>query len=216
MRGIFQTLLIVASLGAVAVGSGILPRISVANAQTGSNLEQRIVPVIKPRAWLHQMQKDIKAAGSNQELLVETFSDDLVVAYAEDMEKRLRYLMTNEFTGNRTQLRALAVDNLQRAVPKFDRMIVDDEVSIISAGDDYTSGLVLSDRLWSGGHFKIPGELVVAIPTRDAIVVTGSRGKTLKNVRQLTADLYAQGPYSLSDKLFVYRNKQFVPFRGGL
>jgi len=93
---------------------------------------------------------------------------------------------------------------------------LNEHVSIVSAGDDYTSGLLLADDIWTGGEIKVKGDIVVAIPARDMIMVTGSRSSMLKNFRAMAADLYAKGPHSLSDALFVYRNKRFVKFRGGM
>jgi uncharacterized protein YtpQ (UPF0354 family) len=85
-------------------------------------------------------------------------------------------------------------------------------MSRISAGEDYTPGLLLLDNIWSGGQIKVQGDIVVAVPTRAAILVTGSRSSRMNDFRALVADFYAKGPHSISDKLFVYRDKRFTTF----
>jgi uncharacterized protein YtpQ (UPF0354 family) len=175
----------------------------------------KIVPVIKGRAWLRDVQEQIKKSGSPQEQLFDDFNGELVVAYAEDTSKAMRYLAVAEYSGDRAQLRALAVDNLLRVLPKVEMAILNEHVSMISAGDDYTASLLLIEHIWTGGQIKVQGDIVVAVPTRDIILVTGSRNSMLKNFRATAATAFAKGPYSLTDALFVYRNKRFTKFSGG-
>ena len=173
----------------------------------------RIVPVIKDRQWLVDLHKMHKAQGNDQEHLSESFNNELIVVYAEDDPTRMRYLTTSEDIGiGRQELRALAVDNLKRILPKIE-MRGDDHVLLVSAGGDYEPSLLLIDEIWSGGQVKVNGDIVVAIPARDVLLVTGSRDRTgLKRIRELAAKFVAQGPYGLTDTLFVYRNGRFAKF----
>jgi uncharacterized protein YtpQ (UPF0354 family) len=160
------------------------------------------------------VQQQIKTSGAQQEQLVEDLNDELVIAYAEDTAKATRYLMASEYSGDRAKLRALAVENLMRVLPKIEMAIANEHVSMISAGDDYTASLLLLERIWTTGQIKVQGDIVVGVPTRDIILVTGSRDTMLKNFRLTTEDTYNKGPYSLTDALFVYRNKRFTKFSG--
>src|SRR5712692_10462822 len=125
----------------------------------------------------------------------------------------MRYLTTQEDIGaERRQLRAHAVDNLKRILPKIEMRVVGD-VMIISAGGDYEPSLLLIDEIWSGGQIKVKGDIVVAIPARDALLVTGSQNRAgLKAVRAMAADIVAKGPYALVDTLFAYRGGRFTKF----
>lgn len=173
----------------------------------------RIVPVIKDRQWLDDMHNSLKARGLRQEHLADKFNNELVIVYAEDDPKRMRYLTVEEGAGiGREGLRALAVANLKRLLPKIE-MQGDGDFSLISAGGDYDASLLLIDEIWSGGQIKVNGDIVVAIPVRNVLLVTGSRNRTgLKKVRVLAAKFAAEGPYRLTDALFVYRNGQFTRF----
>ena len=173
----------------------------------------RIVPVIKDRQWLLGLQQTLKARGVEQEHLWERLNDELVIVYAEDDPTRMSYLTTQDDIGvSREELRALAVDNLRRMLPKIE-MRSNGEVLLISAGGDYETSLLLIDEIWSGGQVKVNGDIVVAVPARDVLLVTGSRNPAgVKQLRELAAKFAAEGPYGLTDTLFVYRNGQFAKF----
>ena len=84
---------------------------------------------------------------------------------------------------------------------------------MLSAGGDYEPSLLLIDDIWSSGQIKVTGDIVVAVPARDVRLVTGSRSRPgLKGIRELATKFRAQGPYGLTDTLFVYRNGRFTKF----
>lgn len=173
----------------------------------------RVVPVIKDRQWLDELHNTLKGRGVAQQHLAEPFNKELVIVYALDDPNRMRYLTTQEDFGlSRAELRALAVENLKRVLPKIE-LRGDDEVMLMSAGGNYEASLLLIDDIWSSGQVKVNGDIVVAIPTRDVLLVTGSRNRAgLKRVRELTAKFVAQGPYELTDTLFRYRDGRFTKF----
>jgi uncharacterized protein YtpQ (UPF0354 family) len=172
-----------------------------------------IVPVIKDRPWLIDLNRTLKAQGHAQEHLADDFNNELVIVHAEDDPTRMRYLTSDEDVGvSRSELRRRAVDNLRRILPKIE-MQGDDHVLMITAGGDYEASLLLIDEIWSGGQVKVNGDIVVAIPARDVLLVTGSHDRSgLKRVREAAAKLLAQGPYGLTDALFVYRSGRFTKF----
>jgi uncharacterized protein YtpQ (UPF0354 family) len=174
----------------------------------------RIVPVIKDRAWIEDMRKQVTNAGKKPpEPLVDDFNTHLVIVYAEDTPARTRYLDAAEDLGlARADLRARALDNLRALLPKITLTRHPDGYGVLSAGGDYDASLLLLDGLWSNEQMAVEGDIVVAVPTRNALLVTGSRErKGLKAVRALVAAL-AQDPYHLTDSLFVRRQGRFVKF----
>jgi len=111
----------------------------------------RIVPVIKDRQWLDELHNTLKARGTPQQHLAERYNNELVIVYAQDDPNRMRYLTTDEDFGlSREALRALAIDNLKRLLPKI-AILVYDEVMLVTAGGDYEASLLLIDEIWSGG-----------------------------------------------------------------
>jgi uncharacterized protein YtpQ (UPF0354 family) len=173
----------------------------------------RIIPVVKDREWLDELHNSLRLKGVKQGHLAERLNNELVIVYAEDDPHRMRYLTVGEGAGmSRAELRALAVENLRRLLPKIEARNYGD-VFLISAGGDYEASLLLLDEIWSGGQIKVNGDTVVAIPARNVLLVTGSRSRAgLKKVRELAAKFTAEEPYRLTDALFVYRNGQFTRF----
>jgi uncharacterized protein YtpQ (UPF0354 family) len=175
----------------------------------------KIVPVIKNRKWLEDAERRIKAAGIRQTQLVDDFVDDLVVAYAEDTDKIFRYIARHEYKGRWENLRALALDNLKRVTPKIQIHALSKDVTGVSAGDDYTSSLLVVNGLWSSPErFKVKGDVVVAIPSRELILVTGTENGKVNEFRRYAANVYAKGQFPLSQTLLVYQNNRFTKFAG--
>lgn len=173
----------------------------------------RIVPVIKDREWLEEVRQSIKTSGNAQDVLFEEFNKELVIVYAEDTEKRTRYLLSTDDIGvDRKDLRKLAVDNLMRILPKIE-MQSDGIFAMLTAGGDYEASLLLFDHIWSGGQIKVEGDIVVAVPAKDVLLITGSQNrKGLAALRTLAAKFISENRYRLTDTLFVYRNGRFTRF----
>ena len=163
--------------------------------QAAAGLDRtRIIPVIKDRQWLDELHNTLKAKGFAQQHLADRFNDELVIVYAQqDDPNRMRYLTTQEDFGlSREELRSLAIANLKRVLPKIEMGRVGD-VALMSAGGNYEASLLLIDDIWSSGQIQVNGDIVVAIPTRYTLLVTGSRSRSgLKLVRELTAKFKAQ------------------------
>ena len=78
----------------------------------------RIVPVIKDRPWLEETRQAMLSRGAKEipEPVFEDFSPDLVVLYAEDSPKNIRYLKPKDLELakiDRPKLRAPACENLK-------------------------------------------------------------------------------------------------------
>lgn len=178
--------------------------------RSGGKLDRaRIIPVIKDRPWVESLQRSL-----GYEPLFEEFNKELVVVYAEDSNSRTRYLRVDENVGvDRKDLRKLAVDNLEKLLPKIEMANIDGILTVFSAGGDYEASLLLFDHIWSSGQVQVKGDIVVAVPAKDALLVTGSQNrKGLAAMRKLVAEVTAQERYRLTDTLFVYRNGRFVKF----
>jgi uncharacterized protein YtpQ (UPF0354 family) len=112
-------------------------------------------------------------------------------------------------------LRPLAIENLRRVLPKIQIAGMTKDVVGVSAGDDYTSSLLVLNGLWSSPErFKVKGDVVVAIPSREIILATGTENGKFSEFRAIVAALYAKGRFPLSRTLLVHRNNRFTTFTG--
>jgi uncharacterized protein YtpQ (UPF0354 family) len=178
----------------------------------------RIVPVLKDRGWLQEIRWAV-ADRSDQKMpenVYEDFTDDLIIVYAEDSPKNIRYLTpTNLVTLQleRKELRALACENLKRVIPAVQRE-ENDGFCQLSVGGDYDISLLLLDSVWDQIKPDIKGDIVVALPARDSLLVSGSEnGRGIANVKELVKKIYGESPYHLSSKLLVRRNGKFEEFK---
>ena len=184
---------------------------------------RRVVPVVKDRGWLEESRRALRAKGSTDVSKVadvhEDYNGALTVFYAEDREKGISYLTADRLAKAglaREGLRARAVQNLRALLPPID-LQGGDGVFMLTAGGDYEASLILFDELWTGPSIapKVKGEIVVAIPARDLLLVTGSQDRAgLEKVRALARKVLAEGSYTLTDQLFVWRGGKFVAFEG--
>jgi uncharacterized protein YtpQ (UPF0354 family) len=186
-------------------------------AKLSANVDHtRIVPVIKDRAWFTDLQARFKKQDASQQPVFDDFNSELVVVYAEDSDQKTRYLSSSEITGfERGKLRALAIDNLMALMPRIEMRQLAEGAFMITSHADYGASLILVDSIWSDGQIKVNGEIVVAVPAKDVILVTGSRDRAnLKAMRGAARD-FAKGSGGLIDTFFVYRKGRFVTFDGG-
>ncbi len=179
----------------------------------------RIVPIIKDRQWLSEIAQSLKNRGANKpiENVFEEFNEQLVIVYAEDSPKNIRYLIPKnleEIGVSRTDLRAIAVSNLRRILPKIE-VHKGPVLSMVTAGGDYEACLLLLNDLWVDGAIQVDGDIVVAIPSRDLLLVTGSKTPDgIAKLRELAIKSLQQSSYRLTDTLFVYRNGRFEKLEG--
>jgi uncharacterized protein YtpQ (UPF0354 family) len=81
---------------------------------------------------------------------------------------------------------------------------------MLVAGGDYEACLILDKTIWRKENFPIKGEILVGIPSRDLLLITGSEDPTnINRLKSTIKDIYKTGSYPVSDKIFIYKNEQF-------
>ncbi len=174
----------------------------------------RIVPIIKDRSWIAEMQRSLRARGAvtTPDCVFDDLNEELVIVYAEDNPRSIRYLIPQnlqEIGATRGELRGLAVENLRRLLSNI---VVRPHplASIVTADGNYEASLLLFDELWTKGQIQVDGDIVVAVPARDTLLVTGSRNPAgIAKVREMASEWVRESSYHLTDTLFVYRNGSF-------
>ena len=179
----------------------------------------RIVPVLKDADYLNDMRQGAlgdRVAGAAHE----RYNDQLIILYAEDMQHSIRYLSNEDLDRlgiDRAGLREMAVENLGRLLPRMEALGRDGAYMLIADGI-HEASLLLFDDIWTGeiwrsGSLPVTGELVVAVPARGMLLVTGSQDAAgLAMTREVADDVAANDPYAVTNQLFVYRDGRFQPF----
>ncbi len=178
----------------------------------------RIVPVVKKRTWLEELAAAAKAKGAttSPEVVFDDLNEQLIVVYAEDTPNTLRYVVPaqlEEIGLKKEDLRALAAANLQNILPRID-VRPSPLVTIVKADGNYEASLVAVTDFWAKQRFQVDGEIVVAIPARDHLLITGSKNADgLAKMREVTTRVFQESPQRVTDMLFVYRDGRFVEFK---
>lgn len=177
-----------------------------------------IVPVVKDRPWLEETRQALVARGATKlpEHVHEDLNAELIILYAEDSPKNIRYVGPKDLEDahiERKELRTLACENLKRLLPKIERQGANG-LFMITAGGDYEASLLLLDSIWSDIKREVRGDVVVAIPSRDLLIVTGSEdSQGIEKMKQIVQKSYAQGSYRLTTKLFVFHGGKLEEFK---
>ncbi|MGK0188077.1 MAG: hypothetical protein ACI9R3_003869 [Verrucomicrobiales bacterium] len=202
---------------------------------------QRIVPVVKDKAWVenlalslvsHSNDEDKKggeivdSTPADNEEEPETFpvpvheslNSELDVVYAEDSPHNIRYLndANLETLGiDQQELRKQAIENLTALLQGEVEVHGGEGVFLISAGGNYEASFLLFDEFWESDILEVEGDYVVAIPTRDLLLVTGSKNVDgIERVRNVAGDASSSGAYTLTPVLFVRKDGAFEVFEG--
>lgn len=175
----------------------------------------RIIPIIKDRGWLVEIANSLKSRGLNSipDNVFEELTDELVVVYAEDTPTNIRYLTLanlQESGLTQAQLRPLAVKNLGRILPQVE-IHKGALVSMITAGGNFEATLLALPDIWQDLEQHVDGDIVVAIPTRDLLLLTGSKTPGgIAKLRELAAKAYRNSSYQLTETLFVRSKGRFI------
>ena len=116
----------------------------------------------------------------------------------------MRYLMADEQIGvARKDLRKLAVKIWTVSCRRCSCSQAGD-VAMMTADGDYEASLLLFDHIWRGGKVEVNGDIVVAIPAKDVLLITGSKSR--KGIAHVARGRrQAQGGVALRDHRYAVR-----------
>jgi uncharacterized protein YtpQ (UPF0354 family) len=186
---------------------------------TNAEIElDRIVPVIKDAAYPVEVKKSLIEAGyasGDIDFYYETLNEQLLIFYAIDTERNIRYLGRKEVEALKLapgELRERAVKNLNQLLPDIEKH-GDAGTYMVTAGGNYEASLLRLDSIWSTDNFSVEGEIVVTVPSRDLLLVTGSMDSDgLKRLRKVSDKTVQEASYPLTPQLFVRRAGRWMPF----
>ena len=147
--------------------------------------------------------------------VLDAYIDDLSVGYSGGPQLGERLLTWEEldYLGlSRRELRhraAMALDTM------VDRVRIHGQPpTLMLSFDGLESSVLLADDFWESLRSSVPGELVVGVPARDVVIVTGSRSPNgLARVRRAVDRMFlAGGEHLLLRQLLVWNYGHWAPF----
>ena len=113
---------------------------------------------------------------------------------------------------SRRDLRRRAADNLDSLLDTV--RIHGQPPALMLSFQGFESSLLLADPFWDSLEGSVPGELVIGVPARDVVIITGSRSRAglEKARRAVDRVFFARGPHLLARDLLVRRDNDWQPF----
>ncbi|MDH5181698.1 MAG: DUF1444 family protein [Gammaproteobacteria bacterium] len=182
--------------------------------------KQNIFPVIKDELYIRQIQQITKERAKKGKagagFVYEKLNEVLYVVYAFDTPKAIRFIHGDDLKEvgvKRSELRDIALHNLKTTFPKLKLEGDPAHVSALVADGTYEASFLLLDDIWTKEQFPVKGELVVYVPTRDFVMITGSKDKEgLRRVLEIMNNPENQWSHAITDTGFVRRKGKWVVF----
>jgi uncharacterized protein YtpQ (UPF0354 family) len=140
----------------------------------------------------------------------------LYVLYAIDTPSSIKYMPKEDIAKlgvKEDELKKLSMENLMKAIPSVQIKGDPSKVAMIVADGTYEASFLLYDALWTKDNFPVKGDIVVYVPSRDAVFVTGTDdAEGLNVVRSIVYDPANQWPHIVSEVGFVRKGNEWVVF----
>jgi len=179
---------------------------------------ENIVPVIKDNLYLSSLieaftRSPSASAKSPKIPYHEQLNSELVVLYAFDSPSALRFVSKEDIEElgiDMGELRKIAIKNLLGRLPSMSRE-GDNSLSMLSAGGHFEASLLLVEDIWNSSNFPVNGKIVVFVPSRDVVLITGSEDQQgLDQAREIVEK--NNWPYMISSYPYVWQNKKWIRY----
>jgi hypothetical protein len=153
---------------------------------------------------------------ADQRPLSEPFVGDLLIAYAFDLPGMFQMVSEADLAPldlHRDMLLPLAMDNLHSRLTNIDFKGGPPLLQLVAA-EGWEACAMFLDDIWPEVAAKVPGELVIAVPSADTLLVTSSVAEpALARTRELIVEAREKaGRHALSECLFVWRGGRWEVF----
>ncbi len=141
--------------------------------------------------------------------------DDLVVGYSMGRPHGERLMTWADFDRlhiPRRELRRRAAEFLDWSIRALE--IHGQPPALMPSFDGIESSLLLADDFWDSLEGSVPGAIVIGVPARDAMIITGSRSPSgLAKVRRAIDRMFlAGGPHLVTPHMLIRRRGAWERF----
>jgi uncharacterized protein YtpQ (UPF0354 family) len=114
------------------------------------------------------------------------------------------------------ELRAIAIKNLRQRIGDIETVGEGSPVYMLTAGEDLSACLLLFDEVWEDLGDQLPGQMVVAVPSRGIVLVTTDEWpEGMALMRELVAGIWErETTHRLSDVFLVRTQNTWTRFDG--
>lgn len=124
----------------------------------------------------------------------------------------MKYFNTDEFEKlgiAKDTLLTFAVNNLHRIIPQVEKVGKNGTYGLL-AGGIHEANLILFHTLWTKENFDVDGNIVVSIPNRDLIFITGSNDtSSIQKIKKNSEIYYQTEAYPISTSFYQWNGEKF-------
>ncbi len=151
-----------------------------------------VMPVIKDRLYIEQVGEMLKDADADNGLVFEPLNEALFVVYVFDTPTSVRFMTQADLTAlgvEQSSLRETALVNLQNILQHVQLEGDPASLSMLVADGMYEASMLLFEGIWNKQQFPVKGDIVVYVPARDVVLITGSEDITsLATIQEILFD----------------------------
>lgn len=171
--------------------------------------EKRIMPVIRATSFPTQTKE-------GNDFVTENHTAETRIYYALDLGKSYRLMdesLLKDLNLTEQQIKEMALFNVR----KLDNPYKTDEVKgnifyFINTNDGYDASRVLNASLLSSFEDKIEGEMLIALPHQDVLIIADIRNKTGYDIMaHMTMEFFTNGLVPITSLSLGYEKGRFEP-----
>ena len=146
----------------------------------------------------------------------EKLNDVLYILYAIDTPSSIKFIPKEGIANldvKEEELRDLSMSNLMNAIESLQIKGNPSTISMIVADGTYEASFLIYDALWTKENFPVKGDIVVYVPSRDVVIVTGSEDTdSIETVKGIVHNPENQWPHSVTKTGFIRKDEKWLKF----
>lgn len=171
--------------------------------------EKSIYPVIRSTSFPSESNEGFK-------LFYSEHTAETRIYYALDLGKTYRLIdekMIEKEGWSKEQLKEIALFNVRSLKTSVKEDVVAGNVFyFLNANDGYDASRILNENLLQSFEEKIEGQMAVAVPHQDVLLIVDVRNDTGYDIlAQLTMSFFASGTIPITALSFIYEDKKLEP-----
>ncbi|MGE0710754.1 MAG: hypothetical protein AB7N76_27840 [Planctomycetota bacterium] len=174
-----------------------------------------VVPLVRSLSWVREVHAALAShsADPKDEPVASPLVADLCIVLAFDREHGIQVLRREDMQELDREAGALltrGLENLARRLPEPELRALQG-VTMVSAGGNYESSLLLFDGLWMQLAGDLEGDLLAAAPTRDLVLFSDdARLGAREELRSVADALFAESSHPVSPALLRFTPRGWV------
>jgi uncharacterized protein YtpQ (UPF0354 family) len=172
-------------------------------------MEKHIFPVIRSTSFPTE-------ENSGGKLVFKDHTAETRIFYALDLGKSYRLVneaMLEESGWDHKRIAEIAIFNLRSLENDYKLdTVADNDFYFFAKQDGYDASRILNDALLEEMKEKSTGELAVAVPHQDVLIIADIHNKTGYDIlAQMTMSFFTEGRIPITSLPFIYEDKKLTP-----